>query len=768
MADLNVIYRIAADITGLQDGVNRAANATEGLESTVGRVGKALTSAFSVTAVLEFGRVTTQAFGEAEAALRRLETALVAQGQHTPAVTQQYQDLAAQFQKTTAFSDDLVLEMEALLVQVGNVMPRDMEKALTAATNLAAGLGIDLRTATMLVGKAFEGETGTLKRYGIVIDETKLKTDGAAAVLEAINDKFGGQAQAQVETYTGKLAQFNNQINDSQEHIGGLISQGLTPLFDAFSALPGPLQDVVGGISTLSPSFQNLALGLLAIGGPSGAATLASGAIGGLGAACAALWPVVAVGATAWVSWELGTVIGDVTGLTNGIENLTGRVMGLSQEEINASREAREFVETWQGMDEVFKKLQATAPALITIKDPLKAVALEGAAVTAVIKEMDRALDVQHANQRVAEEEAKRRAEAAKKRAEEERQIILLNQQTEHERVQAWVRDQDVRGLREMQDLAESFQRETAAAAAEAALLDANAQAHREMLNDIGVANMNATAERMAQAEQESQAWKGHVRELAGAFTQLAQVAGGALGGITRGIGTMFSALSGAIDAVGTLKSGFGSLGGGSTLAGIASIASGIGGIVGIAQTAISVVKSLWKWATGGEEGRVVNPARDAWFAGRSVQDIGDDLAPFMEGDAARQMIQDVFDAKTKADLDTATSAIDAVLNAPSLAAGGLVRQPTLAMIGESGPELVTPLHRLGPTFGGAGDPTQAGLGAVQPPVIVNLSIAIDGVFSEGDLVQTVQRRVAPILAQTIEDNVAGSRTRFQDVLGVP
>ena len=53
-------------------------------------------------------------------------------------------------------------------------------------------------------------------------------------------------------------------------------------------------------------------------------------------------------------------------------------------------------------------------------------------------------------------------------------------------------------------------------------------------------------------------------------------------------------------------------------------------------------------------------------------------------------------------------------------------------------------------------------------PVVVNLSIAIDGVFSEGDLVQTVQRRVAPILAQTIEDNVAGSRTRFQDVLGVP
>ena len=62
---------------------------------------------------------------------------------------------------------------------------------------------------------------------------------------------------------------------------------------------------------------------------------------------------------------------------------------------------------------------------------------------------------------------------------------------------------------------------------------------------------------------------------------------------------------------------------------------------------------------------------------------------------------------------------------------------------------------------------TSSARSSARAPVVVNLSIAIDGVFSEGDLVQTVQRRVAPILAQTIEDNVAGSRTRFQDVLGV-
>ena len=55
MSDLNVIYRIAADISGLKSGVDRAAKATEGLGSMAAGVGKALTAAFTVGAVLKLG-----------------------------------------------------------------------------------------------------------------------------------------------------------------------------------------------------------------------------------------------------------------------------------------------------------------------------------------------------------------------------------------------------------------------------------------------------------------------------------------------------------------------------------------------------------------------------------------------------------------------------------------------------------------------------------------------------------------------------------------
>ncbi len=174
-------------------------------------------------ALVGFVEESVKAYSEQESAVKKMTTALRTQGTATPEVIGQYKALSTQFQKTTVNSDELINEMQALLVQVGNVMPSQMDKALTAATDLASGLGIDLRTATMLVGKAFEGETGTLKRYGIVIDEAKLKTEGVTAVMDAIQSKFGGQAQAEVETYAGKVKQLSNAWNELQESVGRVI-----------------------------------------------------------------------------------------------------------------------------------------------------------------------------------------------------------------------------------------------------------------------------------------------------------------------------------------------------------------------------------------------------------------------------------------------------------------------------------------------------------------------------------------------------------------
>ena len=261
-----------------------------------------------------------------EDALVRVNTALQAQGTLTPLVAQQYEALASQFQQTTIFGDELISEMQALLIQIGDVMPAQMESALVAATNLAAGLRIDLRTATELVGKAFAGETGTLKRYGIVIDEATLKAGGAAAVLEAINDKMGGQAQAQAATYSGQMKQLANQYGDVKERAGQLLAQAILPLLEAFTSLSPQTQTVISAAVILGGVLGPVALGFTGI---VSAVTLLLPVLSvALPAAFAAVMPflgpagLIAAGAAAvvvaWKNWD--QIAGIAQGVYQGVK----------------------------------------------------------------------------------------------------------------------------------------------------------------------------------------------------------------------------------------------------------------------------------------------------------------------------------------------------------------------------------------------------------------------------------------------------------------
>lgn len=171
---------------------------------------------------------SVKSYADAEAAQVKLTAALRSQGTATPAIIDQYNALSTEFERTTVFSDDLITSMQALLVEVGSVMPSQMKCAIQASADLASGLGIDLETATTLVAKAAAGHTETLGKYGITVDDAKLKTDGFSAVLEAINRQFGGQAAAQVETYAGQVQQLANQWDNVKEAVGEVIATNPT------------------------------------------------------------------------------------------------------------------------------------------------------------------------------------------------------------------------------------------------------------------------------------------------------------------------------------------------------------------------------------------------------------------------------------------------------------------------------------------------------------------------------------------------------------
>lgn len=68
---------------------------------------------------------------------------------------------------------------------------------------------------------------------------------------------------------------------------------------------------------------------------------------------------------------------------------------------------------------------------------------------------------------------------------------------------------------------------------------------------------------------------------------------------------------------------------------------------------------------------------------------------------------------------------------------------------------------------GMVGDAIRQAQGSGGGPSVINLNLDVTGVLDDGALVQTVQKKVVPIIQQAIEDNVGGTRTRMQESLGV-
>ena len=98
----------------------------------------------------------------------------------------------------------------------------DVTKAqdlLSLAMDVAAGTGKDLSTVTDALVKAQNGNLGALKRLGVPLSDTIIKTKDLAAANDLMAKSYGGAAAANADTFSGKLAIFNERIGEAKEAI---------------------------------------------------------------------------------------------------------------------------------------------------------------------------------------------------------------------------------------------------------------------------------------------------------------------------------------------------------------------------------------------------------------------------------------------------------------------------------------------------------------------------------------------------------------------
>lgn len=165
-----------------------------------------------------------QAYAVQEDAVNNLNAALSANGDSIERYSQKFQDFASKMQSQTIFGDEATLETMAYGRNLGIVASK-LEEATTAAAGLAAKYNIDLNSAMQLIGRASQGQTGTLARYGIILDDTLSKEEKFNQLLKIGVSNFS-LAEAKANTFSGKMKQLSNAWGDMLEEVGKSIAEG--------------------------------------------------------------------------------------------------------------------------------------------------------------------------------------------------------------------------------------------------------------------------------------------------------------------------------------------------------------------------------------------------------------------------------------------------------------------------------------------------------------------------------------------------------------
>ena len=139
--------------------------------------------------------------------------------------------------------------------------------------DLARRKHMDLSTASVLVGKAWEGNITSLKKLGIALP----KGSSGLEAIAALQKRVGGSAEEYGNSAAGGAEKFSNSMLELQNTIGTVLlptintmMQKLTGIIQSFQNLPGPVKNVIVGLGAFAAAALILSPFAKIIGGMAG------------------------------------------------------------------------------------------------------------------------------------------------------------------------------------------------------------------------------------------------------------------------------------------------------------------------------------------------------------------------------------------------------------------------------------------------------------------------------------------------------------------
>lgn len=170
---------------------------------------------------------------EEEVVSRRTAALLKAQGIMWDDVSESLDAYLKDLERMTAFNDTELQESFNTLIVSGLSYTEALE-SMNTVTSMAFSLNRDLKSMALLVGKAYNGQTGELSRYGIVLDQTLDQTQRFGALQAYVNENFA-DASDRTDTLQGQMDVLKNSMFNIAEAMGAELLPGLIENLEALN-----------------------------------------------------------------------------------------------------------------------------------------------------------------------------------------------------------------------------------------------------------------------------------------------------------------------------------------------------------------------------------------------------------------------------------------------------------------------------------------------------------------------------------------------------
>ena len=235
---ISAIDNFSATYGKFIDANTQAASNVDKLTGGLMQMGAAVAGIGIIAKGIEFLKDSLNEAAQDETNVMRLGIAIKNAGDAYGASATQIESFALQLEKATIYGHDETIPAMQKLAVAGLDFAAS-QRVLKAAMDLSSGSGMGLQQAITMLTAAYEGHARGFFRLGIAAKDF-------VGIMKEVEQKYGGAAQAELDTYNGKLKQLDNVWKEQKETLGGFWIPTMKIALELLGGWPALIDRIIG------------------------------------------------------------------------------------------------------------------------------------------------------------------------------------------------------------------------------------------------------------------------------------------------------------------------------------------------------------------------------------------------------------------------------------------------------------------------------------------------------------------------------------------